>query len=69
MDDSRKRALDTAVSQIERQFGKGAIMRLGAEPVGVLGSGVISSGSLSVDLALRPDAARVLAAVRETLLA
>ena len=38
--------------QIERQFGRGAIMRLGAEPVGVLGSGVISTGSLSVDVAL-----------------
>ena len=52
MNESRKKALDSAVSQIERQFGRGAIMRLGAEPVGVLGSGVISSGSLSVDLAL-----------------
>ena len=52
MDDPRKKALSAAVSAIERQFGKGAIMRLGAEPVGVLGSGVISTGSLSVDLAL-----------------
>ena len=52
MDRDRVSALNSAVSQIERQFGKGAIMRLGAEPVGVLGSGVISSGSLSVDLAL-----------------
>ncbi|HZJ08081.1 MAG TPA: recombinase RecA [Trueperaceae bacterium] len=52
MNDSKKKALDSAVSQIERQFGKGAIMRLGAEPVGVLGAGVISTGSLSVDLAL-----------------
>src|SRR5690554_2506614 len=41
-----------AVSQIERQFGKGAIMRLGAEPSQALGAGVISTGSLSVDLAL-----------------
>ncbi len=52
MDDQRKKALDAALSQIERQFGRGAIMRLGAEPVGVLGSGVISTGSLSVDVAL-----------------
>jgi len=52
MEDQRKKALDAALSQIERQFGRGAIMRLGAEPVGVLGSGVISTGSLSVDVAL-----------------
>ena len=52
MERDRVSALNSAVSQIERQFGKGAIMRLGAEPVGVLGSGVISSGSLSIDLAL-----------------
>ncbi|HZW27848.1 MAG TPA: recombinase RecA, partial [Trueperaceae bacterium] len=52
MDKDKAQALNTAVSQIERQFGKGAIMRLGAEPSQVLGSGVISTGSLSVDLAL-----------------
>lgn len=52
MEDQRKKALDAALSQIERQFGRGAIMRLGAEPVGVLGFGVISTGSLSVDVAL-----------------
>ncbi|MFO7545398.1 MAG: DNA recombination/repair protein RecA, partial [Trueperaceae bacterium] len=52
MDDQRKKALDTALSQIERQFGRGAVMRLGAEPVGVLSAGVISTGSLSVDVAL-----------------
>ena len=52
MSKDREHALKSAVSAIERQFGKGAIMRLGAEPVGVLGSGVISTGSLSVDLAL-----------------
>ena len=52
MNQDRRKALETAVSQIERQFGKGAIMRLGAEPAQVLGAGVISTGSLSVDLAL-----------------
>jgi len=52
MDEQRKRALDTAISQIERQFGKGAVMRLGAEQVLALGAGVISTGSLSVDVAL-----------------
>lgn len=52
MDKDKAQALSMAVSQIERQFGKGAIMRLGAEPAQALGQGVISTGSLSVDLAL-----------------
>ncbi len=52
MDEQRKKALDTALSQIERQFGKGAVMRLGEEQVALLGAGVISTGSLSVDVAL-----------------
>jgi recombination protein RecA len=51
MDDQRKKALDTTLLQIERQFGKGSIMRLGDDPGG-LSFGVISSGSLSVDVAL-----------------
>jgi len=52
VDKDKAQALSMAVSQIERQFGKGAIMRLGAEPAQALGQGVISTGSLSVDLAL-----------------
>jgi recombination protein RecA len=48
---NRERALSTALLNIERQFGKGAIMRLGAEGVS-LDAGVISTGSLGVDLAL-----------------
>ena len=47
----RERVIDMAVGQIERQFGKGSIMKLGAE-----GSAVdvpaISTGSLSLDIAL-----------------
>ena len=47
----RARALDLAVSQIEKQFGKGAIMKLGEESVmGDIPS--IATGSLSLDLAL-----------------
>ena len=50
MDDDRKKALAGALSQIERQFGKGAVMRMGdAEPANVAS---ISSGSLSLDIAL-----------------
>ena len=31
MDDNRKKALEAALSQIEKQFGKGAVMRLGQD--------------------------------------
>jgi len=51
-DDNRQRALDMAVSQIEKQFGKGAIMRLGEEGALVKDVPVIPTGSLSLDLAL-----------------
>jgi recombination protein RecA len=51
MDDQRRKSLDATMLQIEKQFGKGAIMRLGEE-TGRLDMGVISTGSLSVDLAL-----------------
>ncbi len=47
----KTKALELAVSQIEKQFGKGSIMRLGAQDVGK-GIEVIPSGSLSLDLAL-----------------
>jgi recombination protein RecA len=47
----KTRALDLAVSQIEKQFGKGSIMRLGAiDPNAVMDA--VSSGSLALDLAL-----------------
>lgn len=50
-DPSRKKAVDLAVTQIEKQFGKGAIMKLGAEAL--LGEiPTISTGSLSLDIAL-----------------
>src|SRR4030067_2501710 len=47
----KKRALDQAVTQIERQFGKGSIMRLGEESLGIA-IPVISSGSIALDYAL-----------------
>jgi recombination protein RecA len=46
----KTKALDTAISQIEKSFGKGAIMRLGAEGV-TEGLQVIPTGSLSLDIA------------------
>src|SRR5581483_6385640 len=51
VDRDRRQALELALSQIERQFGKGAVMRLGAG--GALEeTGVIPTGALSVDVAL-----------------
>jgi recombination protein RecA len=51
MENPKERAIATALSEIEKQFGKGAIMRLGAEetPPEVP---VISTGSLGLDIAL-----------------
>ncbi len=46
----RRQALDTAMAQIERQFGKGSIMRLGASPHQRIEH--ISTGALALDLAL-----------------
>jgi len=46
----KTKAVDTAMGQIERQFGKGAIMKLGARPV--VDIPVISSGSIELDRAL-----------------
>jgi len=51
MDVNREKALDLAVSQIERQFGKGAIMKLGEGGM-VKDIPVISTGSLGLDIAL-----------------
>jgi recombination protein RecA len=51
VDPSKGKALDLAITQIERQYGKGAIMKLGAGAVpGEIPT--ISTGSLSLDLAL-----------------
>ena len=51
MSKDKDKAVELAVSQIERQYGKGAIMKLGADAM--LGEiPVVSTGSLSLDLAL-----------------
>src|ERR1700710_2614626 len=47
----KSKALDAAMAQIERAFGKGSIMRMGAQGTGEA-IPVISSGSLGLDLAL-----------------
>jgi recombination protein RecA len=51
VDDNRKRALSAALSQIQKQYGKGAIMRMG-DDTGTRDVPVVSTGSLALDLAL-----------------
>jgi recombination protein RecA len=51
VDDNRKQALTVALSQIEKQFGKGAIMRMG-DGSSFRNVEVVSSGSLALDVAL-----------------
>jgi recombination protein RecA len=47
----RLKALEIAISQIEKRFGKGAIMKLG-ESTGAAIAGIISTGAISLDIAL-----------------
>src|ERR1700760_4720286 len=47
----RKRALDWALSQIDRAFGKGSVMKMGARDLGVA-TDAVSTGSLGLDIAL-----------------
>ena len=50
MNDNKQKALDAALSQIERQFGKGSIMKLGDNKA--LDIDAVSTGSLGIDIAL-----------------
>lgn len=52
MEDNKKKALSAALSQIERQFGKGTVMRLGDSGNSAPDIEAISTGSLSLDIAL-----------------
>jgi len=51
MDDNRKKALAAALGQIEKQFGKGSVMRLG-DSTAPRDMEVVSTGSLGLDIAL-----------------
>jgi len=51
MDDAKKKALSAALSQIEKQFGKGSVMRMG-DTSAVREVETISTGSLGLDIAL-----------------
>ena len=50
MDENKKRALTAALSQIEKQFGKGSVMRMGDRVIEAVE--VIPTGSLMLDIAL-----------------
>ena len=50
MDDNKAKALAAALSQIEKQFGKGSIMRM--DSAAIKDVQVVSTGSLGLDLAL-----------------
>ena len=51
MEDNKRKALSAALGQIEKQFGKGAVMRMGdVAPVGA--ADAVSTGSLGLDVAL-----------------
>jgi len=51
MDENKRKALGAALSQIEKQFGKGSVMRMGDVPA-MRDLEVIPTGSLSLDIAL-----------------
>jgi recombination protein RecA len=50
MDDNKKRALSSALAQIDKQFGKGTVMRMGDRQADVIEA--VSTGSLGLDIAL-----------------
>lgn len=50
MSNDRQKALDAALSQIDKQFGKGSVMKLGDQPRVIMPS--VSTGSLQLDIAL-----------------
>ena len=50
-DAARSKAIDLAIGQIEKQFGKGSIMRLGKDSAAI-DTPAISTGSPSLDIAL-----------------
>ncbi len=51
MDENRKKALAAALGQIEKQFGKGSVMRLG-DGTGIRDIDAVSTGSIGLDVAL-----------------
>jgi recombination protein RecA len=58
MDENRSKALAAALAQIEKQFGKGSIMKMGDGSV-IDDIQVVSTGSLGLDIALGVGGCRV----------
>ncbi|MCK5828953.1 MAG: recombinase RecA [Methylococcales bacterium] len=52
MDENKKKALSAALMQIDKQFGKGSVMRMGDVSAANKGIEVVSTGSLALDIAL-----------------
>ncbi|KJV08138.1 recombinase RecA [Methylocucumis oryzae] len=52
MDENKKKALSVALMQIEKQFGKGSVMRMGDVAAAARDIDVVSTGSLGLDIAL-----------------
>ncbi|MFA5982486.1 MAG: recombinase RecA [Methylococcaceae bacterium] len=52
MDENKKKALSAALMQIEKQFGKGSVMRMGDVAAAARDIQVVSTGSLGLDIAL-----------------
>ena len=50
--DNKQKALDAAIAQIEKQYGKGAVMKLGDDAAAVMNVETTPTGSLSLDIAL-----------------
>ena len=50
-DENKKKALDAAIAKLEKDFGKGAVMKLG-DPAAQVHVETVPTGSLSLDLAL-----------------
>ena len=50
LDENKQKAIELAIKQIDKAFGKGALIRLGDKPVEKIDS--ISTGSLGLDIAL-----------------
>ena len=50
-DDNKKKALESALAQIEKQFGKGSVMKLGEQGAN-MNVEAVPTGSLSLDVAL-----------------
>ena len=58
MDDHKRKALSAALGQIEKQFGKGSVMRMG-DVSAARDIDVVSTGSLALDVALSPEACQI----------